>query len=176
MKLIFKILFKAYQHFLFKKIVFKNDKPILLLDIDNTLAYSWQSLTTDWRSNSDRIKNLSPINGIIDYLKCLYPIETFEWVFVTNRSYTLRRVTINWLLLHKLPADNSNVILVQSPMEKISLIVKYVSKRAVYYDDLSYNHEYGEVKFYSDEIERCSSLKNLQYFGYHEILKIINNE
>lgn len=175
MKKIVKYIFRFYQHFLFKSIIEKSSKPLLLLDIDNTLADTWPSLNKKWDSEVNRIFSLPPLQPVIDYLYSTYPIANYEWIFLTSRSYKLRKITINWLLNQKLPASNENVILVQSPNEKIALIKNYVKKCAVYFDDLSYNQENGEIKFYLDEIEQCKRLNNVQYFGSNYIIEIINN-
>lgn len=173
MKKVVKYIFRIYQHFLFKSIVEKSTKPLLLLDIDNTLAHTWPSLKRKWDSESIRVLNLPPLQPVIDYINSIYPIAKYEWIFLTSRSYSLRKTTINWLLNQKLPASNKNVILVQSPNEKLVLIKKYVKKSSIYFDDLSYNHENGEIKFYMDEINQYKNLDNIQYFGNNQIIEII---
>ena len=46
--------------------------------------------------------------------------------------------------------------------------------RITYYDDLSYNHENGEVKFYSNVITELKKLR-ITYIGYQEINKVNRN-
>ena len=172
MKVILKNIFRIYQHLLFKSLVGKNNKPLLILDIDNTLADTWPSFAQKWNSDRDRHINLLPLHPVIKYVKSTYPVENYEWVFLTNRSYYLRKLTIKWLVNQELPAYNANVILVQNPKEKIELIKKYIKRRAIYFDDLTYNHEKGEVKFYSEVIQQCKVLTNIEYFGYDKIIEI----
>ncbi len=175
MKLIFKFFFRALQHFLFKTIVIKATKPLLVLDIDNTLADTWPSFSKKWKSEVDRHKNLAPLKSVICYIKSKYPVDSYEWVFLTSRSYNLRNATIDWLVNQGLSAGNSNVILVQNPSEKIELIKKVIKHKIIYFDDLSYNHENGEVKFYSELIKQCQEFSNVEYFGYYDIVKLLNN-
>ncbi len=175
MRKIIRYIFKSYQHLLFKIIVEKTHKPLLIIDLDNTIADTWPSLNQKWISEDFRILNLEPIKPVIDFLKKNFPSISYEWIFLTSRTYNLRISTIKWLKNQNLPANNSNVVLVQNPLEKIVLIKKYVKKRTIYFDDLTYNHENGEIKYYSTVIEECMLLNNVQYYGYKQIIDIINN-
>jgi hypothetical protein len=168
-------LFKTYQHLLFKFIVEKTHKPLLIIDIDNTIANTWPTLNQKWISEKFRVINLQPIQSVINHLKEKFPEISYEWIFLTSRSYNLRKVTIKWLKNQNLPANNSNVVLVQNPNEKLFLINKFANKRIVYFDDLTYNHENGEIKYYSNVIEGCMLLTNVQYYGYKQIINIIDN-
>jgi hypothetical protein len=175
LKNILKNIFKSYQHLLFKLIVEKNIKPLLIIDIDNTIADTWPSFKQKWISEDFRMINLQPIQPVIDFLKKNFPEISYQWIFLTSRSYNLRITTIKWLKNQNLPANNSNVVLVQNPNEKLFLINKYAKKRTIYFDDLTYNHENGEIKYYSNVIKECILLNNVQYYGYKQIINIINN-
>jgi hypothetical protein len=167
--------YKTIQHFLFDRAVKTKSKTILLLDIDNTLSDSWPTLNQKWNSETERLLKLKPIESVILYLFENYSTKDYQWVFLSSRNYFSHYVTINWLKKNNMPAGWKNVILVQSPMEKIVLINKYIKRKIVYFDDLSYNHENGEIKFYKEEIELLKLNDNVEYHGYNEIKKIINN-
>jgi hypothetical protein len=175
MKKLFYNSYKTLQHFLFDRLVSAKSKQILLLDIDNTLADTWPTLNQEWNSESDRLSKLNPFEPVISYLLKSYCPNQYQWVFLSSRNYLSHLVTINWLKKNNLPAGWKNVILVQSPMEKIDLINKYAKNKIVYFDDLSYNHENGKIKFYEEEIELLKLNGNVEHHGYNEIIKIINN-
>ena len=175
MKKLFYYSYKIIQHFLFERIVSTKFKKILLLVIDNTLADTWPTLNQEWNSESERLLKLNPFEPVILHLFKNYCPNEYQWVFLSSRNYFSHLVTINWLKKSNIPAGWKNVILVQNPMEKIELINKYVKNKIVYFDDLSYNHENGEIKFYEEEIELLKFNDNVEYHGYNEIGKIINN-
>jgi hypothetical protein len=144
------------------------------LDIDNTLADTWPSLNQNWHSEAERILNLRPLEPVIRHLLENYSFEKYQWVFLSSRNYFNYCATFYWLRNNNLPATRKNIILVQNPMEKIELINKYVKRKVIYFDDLTYNHENGERKFYKKEIELLKLNRNVEYHGIEEIL-IINN-
>lgn len=175
MKKLIYISYKTLQHFLFYRAIRTNSKIILLIDIDNTIADTWPTLNKTWKSESERLLKLNPFQPVISNLLKNYSPKEHQWVFLSSRNYFSHLVTINWLKKNNLPASWENVILVQSPMEKIELINKYVKNKIVYFDDLSYNHENGEMKFYEKEIELIKINDYVEYHGYAEISKIIND-
>jgi hypothetical protein len=173
LKRLLKNIYKAYQHFLFRSAVSKSNRRKLLLDIDNTLADTWPSLSQTWESEQSRHLALAPILPVIQYLQSRYSVDEYDWIFLTSRKYNMRKATIEWLRSQQLPARNGNVILVQSPAEKVELIKKYLKQPAAYYDDLSYNHEKGEVRFYHNEIAEIKRIAIVEFFGYGEINEIV---
>ena len=46
--------------------------------------------------------------------------------------------------------------------------------KLVVIDDLSYNHENNNIKFYKPEIDYLSNNNNIKYFGYHDVLTGLN--
>ena len=46
--------------------------------------------------------------------------------------------------------------------------------KLVVIDDLSYNHENDNIKFYQSEIDYLINNNNIEYFGYHEIVTGLN--
>jgi len=41
-----------------------------------------------------------------------------------------------------------------------------------FYDDLSFGHESGNIKYYDEIIFRIKEMPNIKYFDYSDILKI----
>ncbi len=90
---------------------------------------------------------------------------------MTSRSYLQWTVTHRWLMQHSISASLFEVIIVSSPAEKIQLLTDAaLERRIVYIDDLSWNHERGEVKFYESELEAVKKLP-VRYIGYKTILR-----
>jgi len=92
-------------------------------------------------------------------------------VFITARRYQDYWITRKWLmdqLIYK-----SNLIIVNSPEEKLKFI-RLASQhgKVDYYDDLSYNHENGEIKFYEECIQQVHNIPNVNYFDYYQIKKL----
>jgi len=174
MKIIFYNVYKTLQHLLFYRVIRTHSKIPLLVDIDNTLADTWPTLNNYWKSESERLLNLNPLQSVILHLLKNYSTKEYQWVFLSSRNYFTHLVTIKWLKKNNLPAGWMNVILVQCPSEKIDLINKYVKINIVYFDDLSFNHENGEMKFYEKEIELVKLNDYVEYHGYDEISRIIN--
>ena len=167
--------YKTLQHLSFYRVVRSSSKTILLLDIDNTIADTWPTLNKTWKSESERLSKLNPFQTVISHLFKNYSPKVYQWVFLSSRNYFSHLVTINWLKKYNLPAEWKNVILVQSPKEKIDLINKYVKKKIVYFDDLSYNHEKGDIRFYLEEIELIKVNDYVEYHGYAELFEIRNS-
>ena len=81
-------------------------------------------------------------------------------------------VTYRWLKKNGLSFNVFNVILVPKAKDKLwflSLFSK--NSNVVYFDDLSYNHENGQVLYYQEVIKNVNKLK-LNYYNYKDILEI----
>ena len=175
MKLFFKISYIKIQHLLFIFNIKFTNKTILILDIDNTIADTWPTLNQKYQSELERVKSLKPLKGTIDYLKLNYATDAYKWVYLSRRNYNIQFTTINWLRNIGLSANIFNVIFVQKPSEKIYLIEKHIRRPFVYFDDMSYNHENDEIKFYLDEISAIKSNEFAKYYSYSDILNLNKN-
>ena len=172
MKYFFKFLYVKFQHFIFFCNIKTSKKPILILDIDNTIADTWPTLNKKYKSEQDRVISIKPLIGTINYLKSKYSTDKYQWIYLSRRNYNIQLTTIKWLKKNDLFANVFNVIFVQKPIEKIYLINKYVLQSFVYFDDLSYNHENGEVKFYVNEISSVNSNVLAKYYDYSHIINL----
>lgn len=172
MKSLIKKLIRWYYHLKFKNLVSVSNKQTLLLDIDNTLADTWPTLVSPTENSIDRHLNLKPLSKVIDYVNLNYPANKYNWIYLTSRKYQLLGITKRWLVNNGLKVDG-NIILVQHPHEKIELINKYVNSSIIYFDDLSYNQEKGELKFYQKEIDAVTNNPLITYFGYSAIQNIL---
>lgn len=51
--------------------------------------------------------------------------------------------------------------------------IKKNKQRVYFYDDMTYNHEKGLMKYYEDEIKLLGQLSHVKYYGLSEINKIL---
>jgi len=98
--------------------------------------------------------------------------------FISARSFRHYPVTIRWLRQQGIYRNNA--FLVHTPQQKVKMIkqASALFRRVEVYDDFSYNHEQGEVKFYHDCIDQIQQLPNVTYLGYSDLLYLqgITNE
>ncbi len=147
----------------------KSKKNILyIFDLDNTLINTYPLLNKMNLSEVFRKAELHP--GMANIFLNLKRNNN-DLIILTSRNYKYYFITYKFI--RKNITNNTPFYLVSHPEKKITFIKYAISKymNVTYYDDLSYNHEYGEIKFYSDIIEELNHLP-INYHGYHEILKI----
>ena len=151
-------------------VVKKKTDYFLVLDIDNTLADTWKKLETLKTNRKDFFKNIAPLIGTVEYVKQNY--STIPIIFLSNRNIIDFQVTIDWLNNAGFETKESLLILTNNPIDKISYL-KYLTNsfHITYFDDLSYNHENGEVLFYDFVINEVNKLK-IDYFDYDFLNKL----
>ena len=91
-------------------------------------------------------------------------------IILTAREYWHYSLTKRWIKLNELDVDG--LIVVSRPNEKVLLLNKVVAE-CEYYDDMSYNHENHNIKFYIDEIDNIKEMSNISYHDY-DAIKAIN--
>lgn len=163
MKFFARKLVKLYFKSIFCK--YKNYDSVCIFDIDNTIANTWPSFNKVYKNTNERLLSLEVFSPMIEKVHHYYKTG-HQVLFLTARSYRSFYITKKWLKKHGI--YKSNLIIVNNPMEKIELI-KSLNKSIIYYDDMSYNHENGEVKFYDECIREIDKMKNIKYYGYKEI-------
>tara|TARA_A100001015_G_C14906907_1_gene678737 strand:- start:830 stop:1189 length:360 start_codon:yes stop_codon:yes gene_type:complete len=95
-------------------------------------------------------------------------------IFLSLRQIYLLNSTYRYLYTNKIIRIIFQILLVNSIYDKIKIlkiIRKVIRTNIYYYDDMSYNHEYGEVKFYNKVIKQIQEM-NINYFNYEKIIKI----
>lgn len=146
----------------------------IFFDIDNTIADSWPSLQlTHWVSYSQRISSLAVFLNMRRVLMTLYSNPNNRIFFITARSYNSWFATVNWLRANGIPADLSRTIITNTAPEKLQLLTSLTGKTKFIYwiDDLSYNHEFGDVKYYEDLLTKVQST-SIRFFGPNIINQI----
>lgn len=147
----------------FKKIKIDD---VYIFDLDNTIANTWVSYLQKYNSHRDRLKSLSIFLGMKNQIN---DIKSGKIIILTAREYWYSDITEQWLKQNDVKHDL--LIIVPKPKDKITLLSK-ISHECIYYDDMSYNHEKGDIKFYEEEIKTLSKMKNIKYIDYNEIKKI----
>jgi len=155
----------------FRFILYKQKKTfIAIFDIDNTLADSWPTYCMNFISQKERLIHIKPFPRMTQVVQDYY-LKGALVFFISARRYRDYRVTRQWLINQKI--YRGNLIIVNSPEEKLKFLRLASQYGAVdYYDDLSYNHENGEVKFYETCIRKVCMIPSVRYFDYHQIRKL----
>ncbi|MBG6234385.1 hypothetical protein IWX76_000940 [Pedobacter sp. CAN_A7] len=150
----------------------KKDK-VYLVDIDNTLADTWPSLQNYvYRNDNHRYGSLSIFIGMRNFI--LEKIQDKDRVvFISARGYLNYFSTLKWLSGNGL--NSINLILVDRAEDKLAYITELLERKiaVVYIDDLSYGHEYGEVRLYEKMLLKLNTLP-VEYLGVKEI-ELINS-
>jgi hypothetical protein len=162
----------------FKTIFFfflkSNVKTYLVVDIDNTLADTWQVLHT--LKNVKSYEFIPTLNGTIGEIDKKY--IGVPRIFLSNRNILTYFATMNWLTKNNLfDKKNDLLVLTSHPSQKLFYLKKLMLKslEIYYYDDLSYNHENGKIEFYNNIISEIRNMKII-YFDYYYIKKLNSND
>jgi hypothetical protein len=193
---------KWYCNAQFKKAFTDDYEAFWVVDIDNTIADSWRTQTPQYlaqfRSESDRIMSIAPFEAMQRLFEDIPPRTRV--IFLSARYYIRYFVTKTWLKKHGFWQADSALILVERMHDKAPLLEgvlkNYFEKKTppekksgqapqylndlnnypiTFFDDLSYNHEKGEVLFYKEVIEAVQKMP-IKYIGYEELLLMQSNK
>jgi hypothetical protein len=180
---------KWYCNYQFKRAFTGDYDAFWVVDIDNTIADSWRTQTPQYlaqfRSESDRIMSIQPFESMQRLFQDIPPRTRV--IFLSARYYIRYFVTKKWLKKHGFWQSDSSLVLVERMRDKAPLLADVVTKfekntppqyfnyfdsyPITFFDDLSYNHEKGEVLFYEEVIEAVKKMP-IKYIGYKELLKM----
>ena len=170
----------TYYKVYFSTILFGLNKSvkIVFIDIDNTIADTWVTLKSNKFTNEkDRHQKLKPFDGMRTFIKNQYRDNnnSYKIIYLTARYFTVIPITKQWLNKNHFFENPDSLIVVSKPKLKLYFLKLAVKKKydVIYIDDLSYNHENGETKFYDAIISEINTM-NIDYKGYNEIKKINN--
>lgn len=130
----------------------KNHDTLYVIDIDNTLTISKLN-------DSINHKNPTPRLELISYL--LSQDKNMPMIFLSARDFRLFNDTFKWLEKYQLIQHPNQLFLVKKAKYKIkylNILVANQNKQIIYIDDLSFNHENGEVKHYEAIINSIREL------------------
>jgi hypothetical protein len=171
-KLILKALYRRINltnfSFLLKR---SNSKKIWIVDLDNTIANTWP-LRKKAYDDKRIFQEVRAFEGLLQYLyRNIHSKDLF--IILSARPYSYLKITKKWIRSCFSGTLNPKVFLVEAPLHKlkyIELSIKHGFK-VIYMDDLSYNHENDDVRFYQEVIDKVNKLP-IKHIGYEEILKL----
>jgi hypothetical protein len=150
---------------------FKYDKntQIKIYDLDNTLANTYPAITINGKIPFSQLAVFPKVLKMIlnDYQKSNTIV-----LFFTVRPLKHWKATYSWINIKGINISFYQLFMCQCPMRKVYLINKLRKKwyNITLIDDMSYNHENGEVKFYSNAIDAVKAI-GIEYIGYSELRK-----
>jgi len=158
------------SYFFFRISISKYSKKheAVIFDLDNTLVDTYPLLNRMSLSEVFRNAKVHPV--MVSLLKD-FSKKDIKIYILTSRKINYYYITKFFLIENCM--ENVPFFLVSKPIEKIKFLksATRVFHKVTYYDDLSFNHENGEVKFYQDIINEIHKLP-VSYFGYKEIIAI----
>ncbi|MEE9438576.1 MAG: hypothetical protein V3V14_06210 [Saprospiraceae bacterium] len=168
-KLIFRLLYRIWDVKQKRKLQKINSfDQVCVFDIDNTLTIS---------QLGKPVNHLSPIprDGMINYVKELIN-QGKKVIFLSARNFNLFDNTIDWLQHQGIfDKDKNELFLVHSSISKIEYLKKLIesNKAVLFIDDLSYNHENSNIKYYKETEQEINKL-NIEFKGLDFISKLKN--
>ena len=158
------------------KISLRKSRPqqaIWICDIDNTIADTWRFFYVEnGKPKAEKYLLLPILKGMSQQV--FDQQHTNKIVFLTAREFRRFFLTRRWLRQNGFIVRWHNVILVSRMRDKLPLlaaVAKRFPNQITYFDDLSFNHQNGDIKFYDDVINGLQKLP-IRYVGYDELLKI----
>jgi hypothetical protein len=144
-------------------------EELYIFDLDNTLADTYP-----YFKQEDKYKMYKTLPAHQNMLKIARDIfnSDIPAIILTARDYRFKYVTKYWLDKY-IPQKKVPLFIVPTAKDKINYLSMALNKveSITYYDDLSYNHENGIVKFYNDEIKVVKQMP-ITYYGYDAINQI----
>ncbi|RLV61414.1 hypothetical protein D5018_01615 [Parashewanella curva] len=145
-------------------------KSIFIIDIDNTIAETWPTLVDRKIPLVLNYLKLKPKRNVVSKIYDLIKQEdsSVEVLFLSARTYYYKPVTRFWLRFVLGFKLNYQTILVDRANDKVDYLKRYLSEgySIKYFDDLSYNHENGEIKYYQEVINFANSNSDIEYYDY----------
>ena len=158
---------------------------IYVFDIDNTLSNSYPSLINKKKlffifrffSESLRVLKIPFFENMTLIAKNRIRRRNVNFFFLSARHCSLWIPTYLSLVVRLGFFHPKRLILVRETNQKINILKKMISKferkKIRLIDDLSYNHENGEVKLYEKVVSFCRSNQHIIYFD-KEVIDSIN--
>lgn len=151
-------------------------KIIYIYDIDNTISKTASYQNFKGIVDKDNVSNFDFFKKITSKIISNYN-NGDKIFFFTVRPIYLWRKTYYWLRKIKIKVKVNELFFFQSPTHKVEFL-KYLCDNGYkikFYDDMSYNHENNDIKFYEKEIKILKDL-NLQYYDYNYLMKYNKNK
>jgi hypothetical protein len=141
---------------------------LFIFDLDNTLANTFPYLCNE--GMKETYLQIPTHDGIAKiFNNCIASKKNV--IILTARHFKYYSSTKKWVKKNFQKGNNVSIFLVPNAAAKLPFLHMAVNKGRVvtYYDDLSYNHENGKVKFYTDVIFEVEQLP-ITYIDYNGII------
>jgi hypothetical protein len=150
----------------------KFKKEIIIYDIDNTLADTASMLKSSGRLNNLLFSKLTVFPNMRKKIMNEYGAGD-KILFFTVRPLLSWRTTFKWLEENFFYTKWHELFIFSTPAHKVEFICYLFNKgyQISFIDDMSYNHENGEVLFFEKEISKLKNI-GIEYNSYAEIIKI----
>jgi hypothetical protein len=136
-------------------------RKIIICDIDNTIAQSVDSYGCNL-SFSERKSILELVRFVKSKIE-----EGYYLYFFTVRPLSEYNTTLFWLRNNGfVDIKFFQLFMARNPMQKVNLLSKLILYDVIFIDDMSFGQEFGQVIFYTKEIDLLSRLKHVKYYGY----------
>jgi len=145
-----------------------------VLDLDNTLADTWPSFLGEHPSERARLAGLEPLAGMIEATHHAARREGAGTVVLSHRAIRHWGVTRSWLRRHGITLRWWELVLVDSPADKVAHLRRWCSAGCdvVYWDDLTHGTERGREERYDAVIAAVAALP-LVHHGVEEIAAVV---
>jgi len=134
------------------------DDALVVFDLDNTLAHTWPSFQQAHPHIWARLAGLPPKPAMIELFKRVR--RRRPWLVMTAREYRTWPTTLRWLREHAGVDEAGRVLMVRSAADKLPLLnaLRMAYGQVVLIDDMSRNHEHGEMLLYENVINRLARI------------------
>jgi len=166
----------ALGHVLLTVVLWRSrGRAVTVLDIDNTLADSWPTLTAPVASERERLAGLALLPGMRATAHDPAIATGDVVVYLSHRPLWFAPLTLHWLRSAGYDASPLRVILVPSAAAKIGFLRRLAdgSRQVDYWDDLSHGTERGTTELYAEVIDAVRSLP-VTYHGLDEIAAVVS--
>jgi hypothetical protein len=152
------------------KMKYRKNMTVKIFDIDNTLANTYPTICANGQIP---FSTLSVFPKVLEMVKKNCADTNTLVLFFTVRPIRYWLITYWWLNRQTINTSLFNLFICQYPMQKVDLIDRLKKRwsKITLVDDLSYNHEQGEVRFYSSVIDEIKA-REINYIGYSELREL----
>ena len=162
------VLFLIFVQALFFSAFTLMNKKIVIFDIDNTIADTVAELLKG-SSYKEAWANAKAFTAMRDLAKD-YLGNGYKVVYLTARPISQFSVSYKWLKKNEFPV---NLLFVTSTPINKRLFFYFSWSNTIVYDDLSYDEEFGDPKFYESEIRFLRFSRKITYYDYAFIKRIV---
>ena len=172
-RIIKRVLLILYQLFLqFDPYFFQKNKKTIIFDIDNTLANTWPTLVKSaFKNEKERLLSLELIEGAKELVE--FSIKNYDQILFLSARNPIHYITTKKWIINNFGDFSFKLRLVPNASLKIIYwgYLSKISKKIVVLDDLSYNHENDNIKYYKNEIMYLDLNERIEYYNFTEIKK-----